>query len=47
MKKLNDEKGQTFIVVTHDPRIADEASQSICLRDGLIQQMKENDSTRV
>lgn len=42
MKRLNEEKGQTFIVVTHDPRIAEEASRAIYLRDGLIEEIKEN-----
>jgi putative ABC transport system ATP-binding protein len=40
MKKLNEEKGQIFIVVTHDPRIAEEADRTIHLRDGLIEQVK-------
>lgn len=42
MKKLNNKKGQTFIVVTHDPRIAEEADRTIHLRDGLIEEIKEN-----
>jgi ABC-type lipoprotein export system ATPase subunit len=29
MKKLNEEKGQTFIVVTHDPQIAETAHQIV------------------
>ncbi len=44
MKKLNNEKGQTFIVVTHDPRIAEEADRTIHLRDGLIEEIKEKGS---
>ena len=40
MKKLNEEKGQIFIVVTHDPRIAEQADRTIHLRDGLIEQVK-------
>jgi putative ABC transport system ATP-binding protein len=46
MKRLNEEKGQTFIVVTHDPRIAEEASRAIYLRDGLIEEVKENNRGR-
>jgi putative ABC transport system ATP-binding protein len=42
MKKLNQEQGQTFIVVTHDPRIAEEADRTIYLRDGLIETIKES-----
>jgi len=41
MKKLNKEKRQTFIVVTHDPRIAKEADRTIYLRDGLIENTEE------
>jgi putative ABC transport system ATP-binding protein len=46
MKKLNDDKDQTFIVVTHDPRIADEADRTIHLRDGLIEEIKERNKPR-
>jgi putative ABC transport system ATP-binding protein len=46
MKKLNDEKGQTFIVVTHDPRIAEEANRTIHLKDGLVEETKENETAR-
>jgi len=41
MKKLNDEKGQTFVVVTHDPNIAEAADRIIHLKDGLIEGIKE------
>jgi putative ABC transport system ATP-binding protein len=41
MKKLNKEKRQTFIVVTHDPRIAKEADRTIHLRDGLVENIEE------
>jgi putative ABC transport system ATP-binding protein len=41
MKKLNEEKGQTFIVVTHDPKIAENAHRIIHLKDGLIEEIKE------
>jgi len=41
MKKLNEEKNQTFIVVTHDPHIAEAADDIIHLKDGLIEGTKE------
>ncbi len=41
MKKLNEEKNQTFIVVTHDPHIAEAADHIIHLKDGLIEGTKE------
>lgn len=41
MKKLNEQKGQTFIVVTHDPRIAEQADRTIHLKDGLIEDIKK------
>jgi putative ABC transport system ATP-binding protein len=44
MKRLNKERNQTFIIVTHDPRIADEADRTIHLQDGLIETItEEND----
>jgi len=44
MKKLNHEKKQTFIVVTHDPRIAEDADRTIYLKDGLIESIKLSNS---
>lgn len=41
MKKLNEEKGQTFVVVTHDPHIAETAHRTIHLKDGLIEEIQE------
>ncbi len=41
MKKLNEEKGQTFVVVTHDSYIAETADRMIHLKDGLIEGVKE------
>jgi len=41
MKKLNEEKGQTFIVITHDPHIADTADRIIHLKDGSVEAIKE------
>jgi len=40
MKRLNEEKGQTFVVVTHDPHIAETADRIIHLKDGLIEGIK-------
>ncbi|HVO37023.1 MAG TPA: ABC transporter ATP-binding protein [Candidatus Acidoferrum sp.] len=41
MRKLNREKGQTFVMITHDPHIADTADRVIHLRDGLIEGIQE------
>ena len=46
MKRLNDKRKQTFIVVTHDPRIAEEADRTIHLEDGLIATISENNASR-
>jgi len=40
MKRLNIEKGQTFVVVTHDPHIAEVADRIIHLRDGVVEGIK-------
>jgi len=40
MRKLNEEMKQTFIVVTHDPQIAEVADRIIYLKDGLIEGVK-------
>jgi putative ABC transport system ATP-binding protein len=34
--KMNQERGNTIIVITHDPEIAEQAQRSIWIRDGLI-----------
>ncbi len=34
MKKLNEEKGTTFIFATHDPVLADYAKKTLVIRDG-------------
>jgi len=41
MRKLNEDKRQTFVVVTHDPHIAEAADRIIYLKDGLIEGIKE------
>jgi len=41
MRKLNEEEGQTFVVVTHDPSIAETADRIIHLKDGLIEGVKK------
>jgi putative ABC transport system ATP-binding protein len=40
MKHLNENKNQTFIIVTHDPHIAEYATRVIHLKDGLIEGIK-------
>jgi putative ABC transport system ATP-binding protein len=34
---LNKERGTTIIIVTHDPRIADQVHRVIRVRDGLLE----------
>jgi putative ABC transport system ATP-binding protein len=41
MKRLNEEKGQTFVVVTHDQGVAETAHRMIHLKDGAIQGVKK------
>ncbi|MEM0216118.1 MAG: ABC transporter ATP-binding protein [Candidatus Bathyarchaeia archaeon] len=40
MRKLNEEMNQTFIVVTHDQKVAEVADRIIYLRDGLVEGIK-------
>jgi len=37
MQRLNKEKEKTFVVVTHDPGVAENADRILSLKDGLIQ----------
>lgn len=41
MKRLNEEKAQTFVVVTHDSSIAETADRVLQLKDGLIGGVKK------
>jgi len=41
MKRLNEENEQTFVVVTHDPSIAENADRILYLKDGLIEGLKK------
>lgn len=41
MRRLNKEKLQTFVVITHDRQIAETADRIIYLKDGLIEAIKE------
>lgn len=40
LKRLNEEKGQTFVIVTHDQSVAETANRMIYLKDGVIQGVK-------
>jgi putative ABC transport system ATP-binding protein len=40
MRRLSEEKKQTFVIVTHDPALAEVADRMILLKDGLIEGVK-------
>jgi putative ABC transport system ATP-binding protein len=40
LRELNEEKGQTFVIITHDGHIAETANRIIHLKDGLIEGIK-------
>ena len=40
MRRLSEEKKQTFVIVTHDPALAEVADRMILLKDGLIKGVK-------
>ena len=41
MKRINQEKGTTFVIVTHDIEIAKEAERILQIRDGKISEVKK------
>ena len=41
MRRLNKEKGQTFVIITHDATVAENADRTLYLKDGLIGGVKE------
>jgi len=41
MRRLNKEKGQTFVIITHDATVAENADRTLYLKDGLIEGVKE------
>jgi putative ABC transport system ATP-binding protein len=41
MRRLNKEAGQTFVIITHDATVAENADRTIYLKDGLIEGAKE------
>lgn len=43
LKRLNKEKGQTFVVVTHDRHIAEAADRIVYLKDGLVESIKKGE----
>jgi putative ABC transport system ATP-binding protein len=44
LRKLNKEKGQTFVLVTHSPDVGADADRIIRMRDGLIASDRQNGS---
>jgi putative ABC transport system ATP-binding protein len=42
MRRLNKEEGRTFVIITHDTTVAENADRTIYLKDGLIEGVKED-----
>ncbi|MCA9213787.1 MAG: ABC transporter ATP-binding protein [Planctomycetales bacterium] len=43
-RELNEQRGITLILVTHDPEVAENAKRTIMLRDGLVVEDRRNNS---
>jgi len=41
MRRLNKEEDRTFVIITHDTTVAENADRTIYLKDGLIESVKE------
>jgi len=37
--KLNEERGTTLIIVTHDPEIAEQTQRIVNIRDGVVEKV--------
>ena len=42
MKRLNYEFGKTVVVITHNPDVANQASRIIAVRDGTVEELRNN-----
>jgi ABC-type lipoprotein export system ATPase subunit len=41
LRRLNEEERQTFVIITHDVAVAENADRIVYLKDGLIEGVKE------
>jgi putative ABC transport system ATP-binding protein len=41
LRRLNKEEGQTFVIITHDAAVAENADRIVYLKDGLVEGVKE------